>query len=123
MKFIRQLMIILSISLVAELLEILIPIPVAASIYGLIIMLAGLMTGLIPLKNVENAADFLVEVMPVMFIPPAVGIMTSFEDLKAILVPFTVIILISTVLIMVVTGGVAQMIMQKSDKGDSGGAA
>lgn len=115
MKFVKQLSIILSISFVAELMEYLIPIPVAASIYGLVLMLAGLVTKVIPLDKVEGAADFLVEAMPVMFIPPTVGIMTSVEALKQMLVPLTVISVVSTLLIMAVTGCVAQSIIRRDD--------
>lgn len=113
MKFIKQMMIIFSISLAAELMEHLIPLPVAASVYGLVLMLAGLMSGLIPLEQVEGAADFLVEIMPVLFIPPTVSIMTSFDVLRQLLVPVTVISVVSTVLVMAVTGRVAQGIMRK----------
>lgn len=59
MKYVKQFSIILGISFLAELLEILIPLPIAASVYGLVIMLVGLITKLIPLEKVETAADFL----------------------------------------------------------------
>lgn len=114
MKYIRQLMIILSISFAAELMEYLIPIPVAASIYGLVLMLIGLVTKVIPLEKVEGAADFLVEIMPIVFIPSTVGIMTSVDALKELLLPLTVISVVSTVLIMVVTGRVSQRILRRN---------
>lgn len=114
MRFIRQLAIILSISFVAELLEYLIPIPVAASIYGLVLMLIGLITKVIPLHKVEEAADFLVEIMPILFVPPTVGIMASAEALQEMLVPLCVISVISTILVMAVTGRVFQRIIRKS---------
>lgn len=116
MKFIKQLRIILSISFVAEVMEYFIPLPVAASIYGLVLMLIGLVTGLIPLKEVEDAADFLVEIMPIMFIPATVGIMTSIEALKQMLVPLCVISIVSTVLVFGVTGRVTQGIIRKDNK-------
>lgn len=116
MKFVKQLLIILSISFIAEIMEYFIPLPVAASIYGLILMLIGLVTGLIPLKEVEDAADFLVEIMPIMFIPATVGIMTSIEALKQMLVPLCVISIVSTVLVFGVTGRVTQGIIRKSGK-------
>jgi len=119
MRFIRQLAIILSISFVAELLEYLIPIPVAASIYGLVLMLIGLITKVIPLHKVEEAADFLVEIMPILFVPPTVGIMASAEALQEMLVPLCVISVISTILVMAVTGRVSQRIIRKS-RGTSG---
>ena len=113
MKFVKQLLIILSISFIAEIMEYFIPLPVAASIYGLVLMLIGLMTGLIPLKEVEDAADFLVEIMPIMFIPATVGIMTSIEALKQMLVPLCVISIVSTVLVFGVTGRVTQGIIRR----------
>ena len=116
MKFVKQLLIILSISFIAEVMEYFIPLPVAASIYGLVLMLIGLVTGLIPLKEVEDAADFLVEIMPIMFIPATVGIMTSIEALKQMLVPLCVISIVSTVLVFGVTGRVTQGIIRRGIK-------
>ena len=116
MKFVKQLLIILSISFIAEVMEYFIPLPVAASIYGLVLMLVGLVTGLIPLKEVEDAADFLVEIMPIMFIPATVGIMTSIEALKQMLVPLCVISIVSTVLVFGVTGRVTQGIIRRGGK-------
>ena len=121
MKFIKQLAIILSISFIAEVLEYLIPLPVAASIYGLVLMLIGLMTKIIPLEKVEGAADFLVEILPILFIPPTVGIMTSVEALQQMLVPLCVISVVSTILIMVVTGRVSQRVIRRSKKQTSEG--
>lgn len=120
MKFVRQLAVILSISFIAELMEYLIPLPVAASIYGLVLMLIGLITKIIPLKAVEGAADFLVEILPILFIPPTVSIMTSVDALREMLIPLTVISVVTTVLIMVITGRVAQSIIRRgnSDKGN-----
>ena len=115
MKFMRQLAIIMSISFIAELMEYLIPLPVAASIYGLILMLIGLITKIIPLHKVEDAADFLVEIMPILFVPPTVGIMASVEALKQMLVPLCVISVVSTVLVMVVTGRVSQRMIRKGN--------
>ena len=116
MKYVKQLSIILGISFLAELLEILIPLPVAASVYGLVIMLVGLITDLIPLEKVETAADFLVDAMSIMFVPATVGIMASADALKEMLLPICVITLVSTVLIMIVTGRVSQRIIRSQRK-------
>lgn len=117
MKFLKQLTIIFSISFIAELMEFLIPLPIAASVYGLVLMLVGLITKIIPLEKVEGAADFMVEIMPILFVPPTVSIMTSFDILKELLVPLTVISVVSTILVMATTGHVAQGIMKWSGKG------
>lgn len=116
MKFIKQLLIIMTISFLAELMEYLIPLPVAASMYGLVLMLVGLITKLIPLEKVEGAADFLIEVMPVLFVPPTVSIMANFDALKQMLVPLVVICVVTTVLIMGITGRVAQGLLRGGSK-------
>ncbi len=113
MKYIKQMSIIFTISLIAEVMEFLIPLPIAASVYGLILMLIGLFTKLIPIEKVENAADFLIEIMPIMFVPSTVSIMTRFEQMKQMLVPLLVISAVSTFLVFAATGKVAQAIMNR----------
>lgn len=112
MKFLRQIAIIMGISFLAELLEALIPLPIAASMYGLVLMLLGLVTKLIPLEKVEGAADFLIEIMPLLFVPPTVSVIANLEALKSILVPLLVICISTTILIMAVTGRTAQSLMR-----------
>lgn len=116
MKFIKQLAVIMMISFLAELMELLIPLPIAASVYGLVLMLAGLITKIIPLEKVEGAADFLIEIMPVLFVPPTVSLIANVEALKQMLVPLFVISIVTTVLIMAVTGKVTQGIMRLEEK-------
>jgi len=82
MKYIKQLAIILLVSFIAEGMEYLIPLPVAASVYGLVLMLIGLVTKIIPLEKVEGAADYLVSILAIMFIPATVGIMDTVAELK-----------------------------------------
>lgn len=116
MKFVRQVSIIIAVSFLAELMEVLIPLPIAASMYGLVLMLVGLVTRIIPLEKVEGAADFLVEIMPVLFVPPTVSIIANGEALRQILVPLVVICIVTTVLIMGVTGRVAQFLLRRGGK-------
>ncbi len=109
-------MIILLVSFLAEVLEYVIPLPVAASVYGLLLMLFGLITGIIPLEKVENVGDFLVANMPIMFIPPTVGIIASVEELKKMAIPLIVICIVTTFLVMLVTGKVSQFLIKKTEK-------
>lgn len=116
MKYIKQICIILGICLIAEILEYLIPLPIAASIYGLVIMLAALMTKVIKLEDVENVSDFLTGNLAIMFIPATVGIMASVEEMKKMLIPLLVISVVTTFLVMSVTGWVTQAIMGRDGK-------
>ena len=113
MKFIKQFTLIMTVSFISELMEVLIPLPIAASVYGLVLMLAGLLTGLIPLEKVEGAADFLVEIMPIMFVPLVVSVVANIDTLRQMLVPLVVISTSTTVLIMGVTGRVAQGLLDR----------
>lgn len=113
LKYIKQTGIILIICLLAEVLEYVIPLPIAASVYGLVLMLIALITKIIPLKEVEDAADLLTENISILFIPPTVGLMASIEQIKQMLIPLLVICWMSTWLIMAVTGWVSQAVIRK----------
>lgn len=120
MRFIKQITVIMGVSFLAELMEILIPLPIAASMYGLVLMLLGLATKVIPLEKVEGAADFLIEIMPLLFVPPTVSVIANVDALKSILIPLLVICITTTILIMTVTGRVAQGIMRSGKKEGEG---
>ena len=109
MKFLRQFMIILLLSFLGEVLKMFIPLPIPASVYGLVLMLLCLVTGILKTSQVKEAAFFLIEIMPVMFIPAAAGLIDSWKVLQPLLLPIIVI----TIFVMVVTGKIAQMIAQK----------
>ena len=117
MKYIRQFTIILFISLVGEIIHLLVPFPVPASIYGLLLMLIGLRKKWIPLEAVEEVSIFLIDIMPLMFIPAAVGLLDSWGVLRPILIPFLVITLFSTIIVMVITGKVTQLFIKNDRNG------
>ena len=113
MKFLRQFMIILLLSFLGEVLKMFIPLPIPASVYGLVLMLLCLVTGILMTSQVKEAAFFLIEIMPVMFIPAAAGLIDSWKVLQPLLLPILVITVVITIFVMVVTGKIAQMIAQK----------
>ena len=113
MKFLRQFMIILLLSFLGEVLKMFIPLPIPASVYGLVLMLVCLMPGVLKTSQVKDAAFFLIEIMPVMFIPAAAGLIDSWGVLRPLIVPIMIITVVITVFVMAVTGRVAQMIAQK----------
>ena len=117
MKFITQFLLILAFSFAGELLHWLLPLPVPASIYGLVLMLVCLLTGIIKLDAVRDTACFLIEIMPIMFIPPAVGLMASWDVIQANLVAYLVIAAVTTIVVMAVSGLVTQAVLKKGKKG------
>ncbi|ADZ84391.1 CidA/LrgA family protein [Cellulosilyticum sp. ST5] len=115
MKYVRQFGIILGITFIGEILNSIVPLPIPASIYGLVLMLILLVTGVIRLEQIKETGVFLIEIMPMMFIPAAVGLMVSWQSLESILLQVIVITLISTVLVMVVAGKITQWIVYRKE--------
>lgn len=112
MRYVKQFLIILAISFLGEMLKYLIPLSIPASIYGLVLLFLALLTGVLKLEQVKETADFLVEIMPVMFIPAAVGLIDSWGILKPICVPVIVITFITTIVVMVASGRVTQWVIR-----------
>ena len=114
MQYIFQLLVILGASFLGEICNLLLPLPIPASVYGLVLLFTALMTGSIKLENVEKAATFLIATMSIYFIAPSVSLMTVIADYVDSLLGIVVICCVSTILVMVVTGKVSQLIMEKS---------
>ena len=96
----------------------LIPLPVPASIYGMIILFTALCTGIMKLSAVRETGKFLIYIMPMMFIPATVGLLESWSTMQEFLTAIIVISLISTVIVMAVTGRITQWIINIRSKED-----
>lgn len=116
MKYLRQFLIILAVSLIGEILKMVLPLPIPASIYGMVLMFILLLTGTIKLDQVRDTGKFLIEIMPVMFVPAGVGLMSSWNVLEPVIVPVSVITVITIFTVMGATGIVSQFIIRKSNK-------
>lgn len=116
MKYLKQFLIILTVSLIGEVLKVVLPLPIPASIYGMVIMFVCLLTGVIKLGQVRETGKFLIEIMPVMFIPAGVGLMSSWNVLKPVLVPVSIITVITIFTVMGATGIISQSIIKSSGK-------
>lgn len=108
MKYLRQFCIILIISFVGDLLHSVLPLPVPGSIYGILLLFALLKSGLLPLEAVKDTGKFLIEIMPVMFIPAAVGLVESWGVIGKSLGVYALVTVVSTILVMAVSGIITQ---------------
>ena len=116
MKYLKQFVIILLISFLGEILHYLIPLPVPASIYGILLMLLCLHFRVFAAEEVRETGIFLIEIMPVMFIPAAVGLMESWSVIRPSLLPYRSVINVSNIIVMAVSGLVTQKIINNSKK-------
>lgn len=108
MKYLQQLAIIVTINFIGELLNYFIPLPVPASVYGLVILFVCLCTGIVKLHQVEDVARFLLAIMPIMFLAPNVSIIESFALVKEQAVSLLIIAFVSMMAVMAVTSLTAQ---------------
>lgn len=113
MKYVFQLGIILLLSFLGELIHALIPLPVPASIYGLILMLVCLVTKVIRLEWVSDTGDFLLQIMPLFFVPAAVGLIAQWNEISKLLVPIIIIVPLTTIIVMATAGWTTQAALKK----------
>ena len=116
MKYIKQFTIILLITLSAELLRYLIPFKIPATIYGFVLLVVLLKSGLLKLDQIKDVSSFLLNIMPVLYIPALVGLMNAWPSLKSIWLPFVIINLLTTLIVMVVSGHATQILMHTKEK-------
>lgn len=116
MKWIRQFLIILLITFIGEVLRFFIPLAIPAGIYGMLLLILCLCLRVIKLEQVEGAADFLIEIMPLCFIPAGVGLMTKWTQFQTLLVPVLFATIVITAVVMVVTGHVTQFLLRRGKK-------
>ena len=103
MKYIKQFSIILVFTLMGEALNYFLPLPVPAGVYGIALLFFALETGIVKTEQVEDTGKFLIEIMPVMFISPAVGLIDAWANIKANLLSYFAVTALTTVLVMSVS--------------------
>lgn len=116
MKYVIQFLIIIAFSFVGELLHFLIPLPIPASIYGIVLLFAALELRWVRVKDIREVSGFLIAVMPIMFIPAAVGLMDSWDAIAADWMKYVAMIVLSTFAVMAVAGYVTQLFIRKGGK-------
>ena len=120
MKFVKQFGIILLLSFLGELLHAFLPLTIPASIYGIVILFLCLEFKVISVSAVKDVSSFFIEIMPIMFIPAAVGLMDSWQIIKEAWLSYVVITVLSTFVVMAVSGRAVQLVM-KLTKNESDG--
>ena len=99
-----------------ELLHHFIPLPIPASIYGIVLLFLALETKILKVSDIKETSSFLIAIMPLMFLPPAVGVIESWNMLRESWFPYVVVTRISTIVVMGVSGRVTQGIIRKGGK-------
>jgi len=120
MKYLKQILIILSFTALGELLARLIPFPIPAAIYGLVLMLIALSAGLLKTEQVKEVSSFLISIMSVLFVPPAVRILEYWGVIGPNVAAIATIAVTTTFLVFSVSALVVQALMKKKGGNDNG---
>ena len=107
-KYIFQFARITAFCLAGEVLAVVLPLPIPASVYGLLLMVAALKTGVLKLDQVRETGLFLTGIFPLLFVPAAAGVVELGSQLMDLLLPAVLAIVPITALVMAVPGMVAQ---------------
>ena len=112
MKYIRQFALIMFFTLLGEGLHYYIPLPIPGSIYGLVLLFVALLMGFIEIDKVKDVAQFLIEIMPILFVPSVVGLMEKWGALRPVLLPVLTITVVSLVVVFAVSAKVTQSVIR-----------
>ena len=115
MKYVFQAGRILFFCLIGEALSALLPLPIPSSIYGLVLLLAALLTGAVKIDQIKETASFLIGIMPILFVPAAAGVKDLFPQIRAMILPILIALVPVTALVMAVGGKVTQAVMHRKE--------
>lgn len=111
MRYVIQLFIIICFSFAGELLHRILPLPIPTSIYGIILLFLALELKILKVTQIREVSTTLIISMPVMFVPPAVGLISSWESIKNNWPEYLLITFASTFVVMAVAGWTTQRII------------
>lgn len=113
MKYLHQAAILAAVTFAAEILRLLLPLPIPASIYGLVLLFLLLQTGVLKLSQIQDVGDLLLGLMPLLLVPATVSVVSALDAVKAMLLPVLVMCFVGTLVVMAVTGRVAQWFIRR----------
>ncbi|WP_422485345.1 CidA/LrgA family protein [Gudongella sp. DL1XJH-153] len=116
MTALKQLGLILLILWTGQTLQSMFGLSLPGNVLGMMILLFLLMTGILPLKLVEKAADVLLAHLTFLFLPTIVGVLTVAHLLGENLVLLLLILGVGIVVVMVTTGLTVQWILRSKER-------
>lgn len=117
MKYLSQFLIILGFTVAGESLQRLIPLPIPASVYGLVLLFGALCLGLVKLEQIRETGHFLASILPVLFVAPTVGIIEYWGLITDKLLPIALVLVATTVLTFGIAGRITQRLSKKGGDG------
>lgn len=115
MKYLYRFLIIVAFTFFGEMLSFLIPLPIPAAVYGLVLLFLALQLKIVKLHQVQTCGNWLIGIMGILFVAPTVNLIDSWEQIFPKLIPIAVIVVATTVLVFGVAGMVTRLFTRKED--------
>lgn len=103
-------------TVIGEALQRLIPLPVPAAVYGMVLLFAALCAGLVKTEQVKEVGGFLISILPLLFVSPTVGLAEQWELIAPELLPILLLIAASTMLTFGLSGAVTERLGRGEDR-------
>ncbi|WP_138207520.1 CidA/LrgA family protein [Haloimpatiens lingqiaonensis] len=116
MKILRQICIILFINFIGEIIHLALRTSIPGNVIGMILLLVLLCTGLMKLELIEEISDFFLKNLAFFFLPAGVGLISCMSLLSGNWGTILLICLLSTIVVIVVTGFTIQILKKTSEK-------
>lgn len=116
MRYLFQSGRILAFCFAGEMLHAVLPLPLPASVYGLLLLLLALCSGIVRPEQVRETGLFLTGIFPLLFVPAAAGVMELWAELGALLLPAVIAIVPVTVLVFAAAGRTTQALIRRKEK-------
>ncbi|ONI38253.1 hypothetical protein AN639_04430 [Candidatus Epulonipiscium fishelsonii] len=116
MNIFAQFSLIFAVYIAGECIASILPFTFPASIISLILMYGLLSTKLIKVHQLNEAVNFVLINMGIIFLPPIAGVINYSDLIKSSFVSFIVISIVSSLLAFFATGWTAQLIIRFREK-------
>lgn len=113
MFYLTQFLTIMTFSLTGEVLQRIIPLPVPASVYGIVLLFCALCCGIVKIQQVKTVGSFLSSLLPLLFVSPVAGLLDNWPLVKNAVVPLLILVFLSTLLTFFISGRTAQYFLEK----------
>jgi len=116
MKLFRQFAIILTFFIIGEMINNILGISIPGNIIGMILLFSALYFKVIKLEMIEDVSNFLLDHLAFFFIAPGVALIVLLDKFTDIWLSFSLILILTTILVMAITGLVVQQVIKRGEK-------
>ena len=116
MKYLYQFLIIICFTFLGEALNLLIPLPIPAAVYGLVLLFLALQLRIVKLDQVQTCGNWLIGIMGILFVAPVVNLIGCWDLIAPYLIPISVIVVVSTVVVFAVSGKLTELFIKKTEE-------